>query len=56
MCNFSVNDAFQDFDNGTGKTDRVHGVVGKSVPAALLEHWCYIHSFPVTWQGILTCL
>ena len=60
VCNPSVNDAFQDFDSSTGKTDRV--VVGRSVLAALLEHWCYVRSFQslgrelvsVTWQG--TCL
>ena len=39
-CNLFVNDAFQDFDNSTGKTNRV--VVGRSVPAGFLEHWCYV--------------
>ena len=51
-CNYSVNDAFQVFDDSTGKSDRA--VVGRSVPVALLGHWCYICSFPVTWQ--ITCL
>ena len=50
-CNLFVNDAFQDFDDSTGKT--VQAVVKRSVLASLLEHWCYVCTFLVTWQGNL---